>query len=100
MVRVKKIIGKLESKDNEKCLPSKLLEHRFEKYKGEQESRMSLLLESIDEVSNLQKKIISSFQKEPLTFPDEESSVLPYSIDPPGRMKVMRGCSMGRKRTC
>lgn len=61
---------------------------------------MSFLLESIDQVSALQKRIMNSCQKEPSTFPDEDSTLLPCSVDPAKRMKVLRGCSMGRNRTC
>lgn len=89
-------LARLEPKENEKCMSSKLLEHKFERYKAEQESKMSLLLESIDQVGALQLKIINSYGKEASTFPDEESS----SVDPPKRMKVLRGCSVGRNRTC
>jgi hypothetical protein len=98
MVRVKKTLGKLEGRENEKCFTSRLVEHKLEKYRGEQDSRMVALFETIQEIGTLQRKMISA-PKEASTFPDEDS-VLPASYLPSRQMKILKGGSLGRKQTC
>lgn len=106
--KVKKSISRLEGRDSEKCLSSRLVEHRLEKYRGEQDERVANLFVAVQEIGVLQKKMVleglgvsagGGGQKETSTFPDEDS-ILPFSMGVPKQMRILKGGSIGCNRTC